>query len=207
MNTLDSVDEPVFVGAPLGAKDGRFCEAGIAARAAPTLGWCAAIGRALIAAILLVTLGNTYAQVKAEALHGADGIFVVPDAAIVWAVLKQPSGDKADVWLRVVNSTRKFSHVAIDGVDPFSKKRERIEAGTRLEAEARIASDRETFADLPSREVHLYRSEADWRANKPALTVYYLGVPDTTPEFATRAAMDEYFNTVRLISHKVELKR
>ena len=45
------------------------------------------------------------------------------------------------------------------------------------------------------------------RANMPTLTVYYLGVPDTTPEFSTRAAMEEYFNTVRLTSHKVELKR
>ena len=165
------------------------------------------IWRAVIAAALLFAFGNAYAQVKEEALHGADGIFVVPDAAIVWAVLKQPSGDKATVWLRIVNSTRKFSHVAIDGVDPFSKKRERVEAGTKLEVEARIASDRDTFNDLPSREVHLYRTEADLRGNKPALTVYYLGVPDTTPEFSTRAAMDEYFNTVKLISHKVELKR
>lgn len=165
------------------------------------------IFRTLIAATMLLAFGNTYAQVKEEALHGADGIFVLPDVAIVWAVLKQPSGDKATVWLRVVNSTGKFSHVAIDGVDPFSKKRERVEAGAKLAAEARIASDRDTFSDLPSREVHLYRTEADLRANKPALTVYYLGVPDTTPEFATRAAMDDYFNTVRLISHKVELKR
>lgn len=163
--------------------------------------------RALIAATTLLTLGSACAQVKEEAMHGADGIFVVPDAAIVWAVMKQPTGDKATVWLRIVNSTRKFSHVAIDGVDPFSKKRERVAAGTKLEGEARIGSDRDTFSDLPSREVHLYRTDADLLANKPTLTVYYLGVPDTTPEFSTRAAMDEYFNTVRLTSHKVELKR
>lgn len=164
--------------------------------------WCAAI-----TATLLLSLGVAHAQAKEEVLHGADGIFVTTDAAIVWAVLRQPGGDKAGVWLRVVNSNRKFSHVAIDGLDPFSKKRERVEAGIKLEAEARIASDRDTFSDLPSREVHLYRSEADWRAGKPALTVYYLGVPDTTPEFSTRAAMDEYFNTVRMTPHKVEPKR
>lgn len=165
------------------------------------------IWHVLIAALMLFAFGNAYAQVKAEALHGADGIFVVPDAAIVWAVLKQPTGDKATVWLRVINSTRKFSHVAMDGVDPFSKKRERVSAGAKLGAEARIASDRDTFSDLPSREVHLYLTEADMRANKPTLTVYYLGVPDTTPEFSTTALMDDYFNTVRLTSHKVELKR
>ena len=79
-------------------------------------------------------------------------------------------------WLRVVNTGRKFSHVAIDGVDPFSKKRERVEKGVALGAEARIESDRDSFADFTSREIHFYRSEADWRADKPAVTVYYLGV-------------------------------
>lgn len=156
--------------------------------------------RALIVTSVLLAFSSAYAQAKEEALHGADGVFVVPDAAIIWAVLKQPGGDKATVWLRVVNSTRKFTYVAIDGVDPFSKKRERVEAGTKIEAEARIGSDRDTFSDLPSREVHLYRTEADFRGSKPALTVYYLGVPDTTPEFSTRAAMDEYLSKASLTS-------
>jgi hypothetical protein len=164
------------------------------------------IWRALIAATVLLVFGNTHAQDKAELLHGADGIFVVPDVAIVWAVLKQPSGDKATVWLRVVNSARKFSHVAIDGVDPFSKKSERITAAVKLDAEARIPSDRDTFSELPSREVRLYRTEADLRADRPALTVYYLGVPDTTPEFSSRAVMDEYLGAARLIPHRVEPK-
>lgn len=165
------------------------------------------VWRSLGAAILMCALGSAWAQKKEEALHGADGIFVSPDAAIVWAVLKQPAGDKATVWLRVVNSTRKFGFVSIDGVDPFTKKRERVEAGKKLEAELRIASDRDTFADLPSREVHFYRTEADLRANTPALTIYYLGVPDTTPEFSTAAAMDDYFRTVRLVAHKVEIRK
>ena len=137
----------------------------------PAMTCASRIWRTLITATLLLFLGVVHAQVKEEALHGADGIFVVPDVAIVWAVLKQPTGDKATVWLRIINSTRKFSHVSIDGVDPFSKKRERVEAGTKLEAEARLASDRDTFSDLPSREVHFYRTEADLRVNKPTLTV------------------------------------
>ena len=73
--------------------------------------------RALITATLLLSLGVAHAQVHEAALHGADGIFVVPDVAIVWAVLKQPTGDKATLWLRIINSTRKFSHVSIDGVE------------------------------------------------------------------------------------------
>jgi hypothetical protein len=154
-------------------------------------------GKVLIALVTSFVLVAAQAQAKEDVLHGADGIFVSPDASIIWAVLKQPTGDKAAVWLRVVNSTRKFTHVSIDGV----------EAGTKLGAEVRVSSDRDTFSDLPSREVHFYLTESDLHASKAALTVYYLGVPDTTPEFSTRTAMDQYFNTVKLINHKVAPKQ
>ena len=42
--------------------------------------------------------------------------------------------------------------------------------------------------------MHLYATESEWRARKPALTVYYLGVPDTTPEFTSQAALDAYLS-------------
>jgi hypothetical protein len=45
-------------------------------------------------------------------------------------------------------------------------------------------------ADLPRREIHLDAGEGDWRARRPSLTVYYLGVPDTTPEFTSEAARE-----------------
>jgi hypothetical protein len=167
--------------------------------------------RCLAATFLCVALGatgatNAFAQTSHESLHGAHEVFVSPDAAVVWAVLKSPASDKAAVWLRVVNTGKKFSHVSVDGVDPFSKKRERVQPGVPLSTDVRIESDRESFSDLPSREVHFYRSEADLRAEKPALTVYYLGVPDQTPEFSTRAALDAYFNLVKLVSHVSSLK-
>ena len=155
--------------------------------------------RNCLAAIVLFVATNTFAQTPHESLHGAHEIFVSPDAAIVWAVLKAPTGDIATVWLRIVNTTKKFSHISIDGVDPFSKKRERVQPGIPLQAEARIQSDRDTFSDLPSREVHFYRSEADLRAETPALTVYYLGVPDQTPELSTRAALDNYLSAAKLV--------
>ena len=159
------------------------------------------IWRNCLAAIVVCIAPNVFAQTPHQSQHGAHEIFVSPDAAIVWAVLKDPTGDKAAVWLRIVNTEKKFSHITIDGVDPFSKKRERVQQGMPLRAEARIESDRDTFSDLPSREVHFYRSEADLRAERPALTVYYLGVPDQTPEFSKRAALDNYLDTARLAKH------
>ena len=80
------------------------------------------VWRSRLAAIFLGIAANALAQTTQESLHGAHEIFVSPDAAIVWAVLKAPTGDKAAVWLRIVNTTKKFNHISIDGVDPFSKK-------------------------------------------------------------------------------------
>ena len=62
----------------------------------------------------------------------------------------------------------------------------------RLDSPADVKSPRAGFADFPRREIHLDASEADWRARKPAPTVYYLGVPDTTPESTSEAALDAY---------------
>lgn len=182
-------------------------------RATPQIGRnrLADIFAAVFATMGLFVATYAWAQTPHESQHGAHEVFVSPDAAIVWAVLKAPSAtatnsDKADVWLRIVNTTKKFTHVSIDGVDPFSKKRERVQQGIPLQAEARIQSDRDTFSDLPSREVHFYRSEADLRTEKPALTVYYLGVPDQTPEFSTRAALDNYLTSAKLVAHPVDSK-
>jgi hypothetical protein len=162
--------------------------------------------RTFLVWMLSACMGAAASAQTPDSVHGADGIFVAPEVAIVWAVLKESTGDKASVWLRIVNRTNAFSHVAIDGVDPFTRKREKVQAGVALKAEVRLASDRDTFSDLPSREVHFYRTEADWRAGKPALNVYYLGVPDTTPEFSARTAMDQYLDTVKLVAHPVKPK-
>jgi hypothetical protein len=172
--------------------------------ASVTVARCTAVTAVL--ALSLLVAAPSFAQSNEIALHGADSVFVAPDIAVVWAVLKQPQvqnqPEKAAVWLRLVNSGRKFSHYSIDGVDPFSKKRERVDKGALIAQEVRVASDRDSFADLTSREIHFYVTEADWKADKPALTVYYLGVPDTTPEFSSRPAMDAYLNTVKLVGHK-----
>ena len=45
---------------------------------------------------------------------------------------------------------------------------------------------------LTPRVLSVYASEEDWRAGRPVLTVYYLGVPDTTPEFASEASLLAY---------------
>jgi hypothetical protein len=52
---------------------------------------------------------------------------------------------------------------------------------------------RSQYADFPRSEVRLYASPAAARANTPSLVVFYLGVPDTTPEFTSEEALHAYF--------------
>ena len=80
----------------------------------------------------------------------------------------------------------------MEGVDPFTGRRTAVVEGAPLGTRADVKSPRAGFADFPRREIHLYASEAEWRVRKPALTVYYLGVPDTTPEFTSAAALDAH---------------
>ena len=54
-----------------------------------------------------------------------------------------------------------------------------------------IRTLRGTFADLPRREIHFYTTR-DQQAQRPSLTVYFMGLPDTTPEFASEAALQKY---------------
>ncbi len=81
---------------------------------------------------------------------------------------------------------REPSVIRVDGVDPFTKDRKVFVAARPLDRETDLAIPRAQFADHPSTEIHFFASAEDAAANKPKLTVFYLGVPDTTPEFAAR---------------------
>ena len=165
--------------------------------------------RRSLCAWLLSSCLVTVVFAAAEALHGADAVFATDDLGIVWGVQKlsatgTSNGDKATIWLRVVNRTGKYTHVAVDGVDPFSKKRERVTPVTPLGRDVNLAADRDSFADLTSREIHVYRSAADAAADTPAVTVFYLGVPDTVPEFSDKAKLDAWLRDAKLVSHPLK---
>ena len=52
-----------------------------------------------------------------------------------------------------------------------------------------MLAPRPQYADFPRTELRFYSSGA---GAEPALVVFYLGVPDTTPEFATEANLNTY---------------
>ncbi len=145
----------------------------------------------LVAALwLLGSRGETPAQ--EHQIHGADSIFTSPGLAIVWAVQKGAREDESVVVTRIVNTAGRWSVVSVEGVDPFTGRRAPVTEGLPLQEQIDVRSLRRSFEDYPRREVHLYATATDWRAGKPGLTVYYLGVPDTTPEFTSELSMQSY---------------
>lgn len=125
-------------------------------------------------------------------LHGQDSVFVGQDVAIAWGVLRGTTEEQTQVIVRIAPKSEAYRYVSVEAVDPFTRERRPVLDGRPLADHAEVRTSRAAFADFPRREIHLYRTADDWRARRPALTVYYLGVPDTTPEFTTEAALSLY---------------
>jgi hypothetical protein len=139
---------------------------------------------------------ETASVVGQVAVHGADSLFVAPTVRIAWAVRKGASEDAATVVVRIVNSAGAYGSVRLDGIDPFSKSHKVLAPVRPLTGQVDLAVPRTEFAEFPSCEIHLYQSGAASDDQAPYLTVYYLGVPDTTPEFSTGQAMDAYLEKI-----------
>lgn len=129
---------------------------------------------------------------QAETIHGANSVFAAPGIGVVWGVLRAPVEDETAIVVRISNPLARYAYLRVEAVDPFSSRRRAILEGAPLGAWVDVRRPRAGFADLPRLEMLFYESEAEWRDRKPSLTVYYLGVPDTTPEFASGAALDAY---------------
>jgi hypothetical protein len=152
--------------------------------------------RPLVAA-LLVALGglgaSSSAAAQAVTVHGADSVFAGPDAVIVWAVLRAAVEAETEVVIRVSAAPR-FRALSADAVDPFSGVRRPVVAPRPLGGVVEVRRRRAHFADLPRLELHFHRDAGGGAAAEVALTVYFLGVPDTTPEFTTEATLRAYLD-------------
>jgi hypothetical protein len=144
----------------------------------------ASVMRSVCLALLLAMPAYGAAVSAQEKVHGANSLFVAPTVKVGWVVQKGASEETTLVVLRVVNSAGQYRQVRLDGVDPFSNKRKVLVSVQALGQSIDLSMPRSGFAEFPSCEIHLYRSAAASPEAEPNLTIYYLGVPDTTPEFA-----------------------
>ena len=150
------------------------------------------LGAARLLALWLLAITMSQSARSQETVHGADSLFVSPTVKVAWAVHKGASEEATTVVIRVVNSADIYRQVRLEGLDPFSKQRRVLVSPQALGRQVDLSVSRALFAEFPSCEIHLFKSHAPSRDQPPSLTVFYLGVPDTTPEFPSAPAVDAY---------------
>ena len=136
-------------------------------------------------------------------IHGENSSFLGDGVAMVWGVLRGVREEETRAVLRIVPAGGEYVAVSVEGVDPFSGTRRDLEPRRPLSPRLDVRSLRSTFADLPRREIHFYAKD-DGQPWPPALTVYFMGLPDTTPEFDSEAALLRYLDQTleELLSQK-----
>jgi hypothetical protein len=145
-------------------------------------------------AVAVALLAVPAAGQQGTAVHGADSIFTSPTVKLAWAVRRGASEAETLVVVRVIAADAGYRFVRVDGVDPFTRDRKVFVAARPLDREADLAIPRALFADHPSSEFHFFPSSEDAAANRATLTVFYLGVPDTTPEFPGQPETEAYLD-------------
>ncbi|MEP6943004.1 MAG: hypothetical protein ABI981_08710 [Betaproteobacteria bacterium] len=154
-----------------------------------------AMVRALVLACGCFVVGAadhaTAADVPREA-HGMADNFAAPGLALAWAVVRGASEATTFVVVRIVTDPARYAWISVIGIDPFSKGEQPLRPPTPSPGATDVRAPRSHFADFPRTEFRLYDGEAGARSGAPTLVVFYLGVPDTTPEFATEDKLEAY---------------
>jgi hypothetical protein len=150
------------------------------------------LGRAL-GLMLALLATNAPAQ---EVVHGADSLFASPTVKLAWAVRRGASEADTLVVVRILPMGTPYRMFQVDGIDPFTKEHKIFVAARAFSTATDIAIPRGQFADHPSTEFRFFLTAEDAAADKPKLTVFYLGIPDTTPEFRNDAEAHAYLEHI-----------
>ena len=141
------------------------------------------------AAALALASGVAAAQ---EPVHGSHDAYNAPGVALAWAVARGADEASTAVVVRIATDPARYAWIAVRGIDPFTKAEQAVAAPRAIGGTTDVRIPRAQFADTPRTEWRFFASEAAARAGTASLVVYYLGIPDTTPEFADPAKLDAY---------------
>ena len=122
-------------------------------------------------------------------VHGVADAYVVPGMALAWGILRGTDEASTRVVIRIVADPQVYAAVSAIGKNPFSDRQQTLLPSTPTAGAVDVLAPRPQYADFPRTELRFYSSGA---GAEPALVVFYLGVPDTTPEFATEANLNAY---------------
>lgn len=124
--------------------------------------------------------------------HGSADVYAAPGVVLAWAVLRGASEAATSVVVRIATDPQVYPWVAIAGIDPFTKAEQTLQPAAQVTGTLDARIPRSRFADLPRTEFRFYDAAAAAQSAAPMLTVFYLGIPDTTPEFSDKARLDAY---------------
>lgn len=148
--------------------------------------------RRMLAAMAMVLAASADAQAPRR-VHGSADAYAAPGVTMAWAIRRGATEGATSVVVRVVTDAT-FPWMAVGGIDPFTKQEQGILLAKPVDGRLDVRIPRSQFADTPSTEWMFYPSERAARAGYPSFVVYYLGVPDTTPEFADDATLDAHLD-------------
>jgi hypothetical protein len=143
-----------------------------------------------IVAFLLVaaTSSPTFAE-EPKDVHGSGDAYAAPGVTLAWGILHGADEASTRVVLRVVADPQVYASVAVVGKNPFSGQERVLQPSSPTKDSIDVRVPRAQYADFPRTELRFYAAAS---ATAPALVVYYLGVPDTTPEFPDASKLDAY---------------
>jgi len=159
------------------------------------------MGKKWVVFVLTLTLlfwfimESSQAQGKRE-YHGADSIFEKEGIVVLWAMMKGPTEETSWVYIKIIQTgggPASFQLFGVEAVDPFSNQKEWVVKGEACKKENMVKSIRASFREKTARRVLFYEKAEDLLKENPAMIVYYLGVPDTSPEFMTEREIENYF--------------
>jgi hypothetical protein len=124
-------------------------------------------------------------------VHGSLDAYAGSGVALAWAVLRAGGPAGAQVVVRIQAEPR-YRWIEVTGVDPFSHARRILLSPAALDAPFEFRLARDVFAEFPRTEWRFYASTSAPSSSRPALLIFYQGVPDTTPEFDDPARLADY---------------
>jgi hypothetical protein len=140
-------------------------------------------------AALCCCAGAAFAQAPRES-HGSHDAYAAPGVALAWGVLRGSDEASTAIVVRIDVDPGTYPWLSMVAIDPFRKQEQAVQRPVQQAGPFDLRIPRMQFADYPRTELRLFDSAAHAQANAPQLVVYYLGVPDTTPEFADAAKLD-----------------
>jgi len=133
---------------------------------------------------------------KDHAYHGADAIFQAEGTAIFWAILKGDDDEHSLVFINIVATEKTaspFRKFSLQAMDPFSKEKKWVFTDKVFEQNNLIKLNRASFRNLMERRFFFYMKDKSALGSRPDMTVYYMSIPDTAPEFLDESSLHSYF--------------